>query len=57
VKNLDGDSRADLVTGAGTGSGSRVTAYAGASIPVDGQPPELLAADTFPGFTGGVFVG
>jgi glucose/arabinose dehydrogenase len=57
VKNLDGDGRADLVVGAGEQSGSRLTAYAGVSIPVDGQPPELMAFDAFPGFGGGVFVG
>jgi hypothetical protein len=55
--NLDGDNLADLVTGAGEGAGSRVTAYAGQSLPADGQPPELWSADAFPGFTGGVFVG
>ncbi|HVK18290.1 MAG TPA: FG-GAP-like repeat-containing protein, partial [Fimbriiglobus sp.] len=57
VKDLDGDTRADLVTGAGTGAGSRVTAYAGSAIPVDGTPPTLLGFDAFPEFTGGVFVG
>ena len=56
VKNLDGDARADLVAGAGTGAGSRVTAYAGASL-TGGSPPELAALDAFPGFAGGVFVG
>jgi hypothetical protein len=57
VKNLDGDNRADLVVGAGTGAGSRVTAYLGSTIPADGTPPEHFAFDAFPGFTGGVFVG
>ncbi len=51
VKDLTGDGRADLVTGAGAGGGSLVTAYAG------GSPPELFAFDAFPGFAGGVFVG
>ena len=56
TKDLDGDARADLVVGAGTGAGSRVTAYRGSSFP-SATPPELLAFDAFAGFTGGVFVG
>ncbi len=57
VKDLDGDGRADLLTGAGPGGGSRVTAYAGKSIAANGTPPELFAFDAQPGFSGGVFVG
>jgi hypothetical protein len=57
VKNLDGDNRADLVIGAGTGAGSKVTAYAGKAIPVDGTPATLFSFDAVPGFTNGVFVG
>ena len=57
VKDLDGDARADLVTGSGTGGGSRMTAYVGKDIPPDGAPPERFAFDAFPGFAGGVFVG
>jgi hypothetical protein len=57
VKNLDNDTRADLVAGAGTGAGSRVTGYLGRNIPADGTPPEAFALDAFPDFTGGVFVG
>ncbi len=57
VKDLDGDSKADVVVGAGTGAGSRVTAYAGKNVPANGTPPELDAFDAFPGFGGGVFVG
>ena len=56
AKDLDGDSRADLVTGAGAGAGSRVTAYSGRDL-TGGGPPELFALDAFPGFSGGVFVG
>ena len=56
VKDLDGDARADLVAGAGTGAGSRVTAYAGKDL-AGGSPPELFALDAFAGFAGGVFVG
>jgi uncharacterized repeat protein (TIGR01451 family) len=57
VKNLDGDNRADLVVGAGTGAGSRVTGYLGKTVPADGTPPEQFTFDAFPGFAGGVFVG
>jgi hypothetical protein len=58
VKNLDGDDRADIVVGAGTGAGPRVTAYLGKNIIPAGTPPEHFAFDAFPSnFTGGVFVG
>jgi hypothetical protein len=58
VKNLDNDDKADVVTGAGTGAGSRVTAYRGTTItPTGGTPPAFLDFDAFPGFGGGVFVG
>ncbi len=56
VKDLDGDTRADLVVGAGEGAGSRVTAYLGKNISV-GTPPSQLDFDAFSGFSGGVFVG
>jgi hypothetical protein len=55
--DLDGDAVADLVVGSGDGAGSRVTGYAGKSIPADGTPPDLFAFDAFPGFLGGVFTG
>jgi hypothetical protein len=57
AKDLDGDDRADLVVGAGTGAGSRVTAYLGKAIPAAGPPPARFDVDAFGGFTGGVFVG
>lgn len=57
VKDLNGDARGDIVTGAGSEAGSRVIAYSGAAIPAQGTPPELDAFDAFTGFTGGVFVG
>jgi hypothetical protein len=57
AKDLDGDDRADIVVGDGTGAGSRVTAYLGENIPTDGTPPVHFAFDAFPGFDGGVFVG
>ena len=55
VKDLDGDGRADLVTGAGTGAGSRVTAYPGKGMGSGAAP--ALDFEAFPGFSGGVFVG
>ena len=57
VKDLDGDNRADILAAAGTGTASRVTAYAGKSIPTDGTPSELNGFDPASGFTGGIFVG
>ena len=57
VKNLDGDARADLVVGSGTGAGSRVTGYLGKTIAAGGTPPEQFAFDAFAWFSGGVFVG
>jgi hypothetical protein len=58
VKDLDGDDRADVVTGSGTGAGSRVTGYTGQSLADPNTPPTpVLDFDAFPGFTGGIFVG
>jgi hypothetical protein len=57
VKDLDGDARADIVTGAGPSAGSRVTGYLGQAIPADGPPPTVFAFDAVTAFTGGVFVG
>jgi hypothetical protein len=57
VKDLDGDATADLVLGAGTGSGSRVTAYLGKNIHANGTPPEAFAFDASTEFLDGVNVG
>ncbi len=57
VKNLDADTKADLVVGSGSGAGSRVTGYLGANIAASGTPPVQFDFDAFAGFTGGVFVG
>ncbi len=57
VKNLDDDTRADLVVGSGSGAGSRVTAYRGRDITADGTPASALDFDAIAGFAGGVFVG
>jgi hypothetical protein len=55
AKDLDGDGRTDVLTGAGAGTGSRVAAYAGKAI--GGDPAPTLAFDALPGFHGGVYVG
>ncbi len=57
VKDLDGDNRADLVVGAGTGAGSRITGYLGANIGAAGTPAAQFDFDSVAGFSGGVFVG
>jgi hypothetical protein len=57
VKDLDGDNRADLVVGSGTGAGSHVTAYRGVNLTPSGTPPSAFDFDAFPGTGGGVFVG
>ena len=57
VKDLDGDSKLDLLVGSGQGDGSKVTAYSGASFPATGTPTVLYSNDVFPGFTNGVYVG
>ncbi len=57
VKNLDGDTKADLVVGSGTGAGSRVTGYLGKNIAASGTPTTQFDFDSISGFTGGVFVG
>jgi murein DD-endopeptidase MepM/ murein hydrolase activator NlpD len=57
VKNFDEDNRADIVTGAGVGDGSRVTGYRGSTILPDGTPSTGFTFDAFPGLIGGVYVG
>jgi len=56
VKDLDGDARADLVVGSGTGAGSHVTTYPGKGL-AGGSPTPGQSFDAYPGFAGGVFVG
>jgi len=57
TKIIDGDSKADLVVGAGVGDGSSVTTYSSKSLVSSAQPAPLDSFDAMPGFTGGVFVG
>ena len=56
VKDLDGDNQMDLVTGSGSGGGSNVTAYSGASLSTN-TPTSIFSFDAFPDYAGGVFVG
>jgi hypothetical protein len=56
AKNLDNDTKADLVVGPGPGGGDRVFGYLGKDF-VNGVAPGAFAFDAFGGFTGGVFVG
>ncbi|MFO0939063.1 MAG: matrixin family metalloprotease [Gemmataceae bacterium] len=58
IKDLDGDQKADILTGAGTNAGSRVAAYLGVNItPTGGTPAALFEFDAFTGSTNGVYVG
>ncbi|HEY2911635.1 MAG TPA: FG-GAP repeat protein, partial [Gemmataceae bacterium] len=56
VASLDGDDRADVLTGSGQGGGSQVTAYMGSNL-TSGNPTAAESFDAFPGYLGGVFVG
>ena len=55
VRDLDGDTFGDLVTGDGTGGGSRVTGYLGKDL--RSGAPAKFSFDAYPGFNGGVYVG
>ena len=57
AKNFDGDNLADLVTGSGDGSGSRVRTYLGITLTPNGTPTPALDFDAFPGVSSGVYVG
>lgn len=57
VANMDDDNKADLIVGAGTGGGSRVSVFAGKNFGPNPTPPELFAIDDPFAFPNGVFVG
>jgi hypothetical protein len=57
VKDLDGDDRADLVVGSGSGAGSRITSFLGKKVNPSGTPETFFDFDAFANFPGGVFVG
>ncbi|QEL17266.1 FG-GAP-like repeat-containing protein [Limnoglobus roseus] len=54
--DVNGDGRPDLITGSGSGDGSRVTVYNGTAVGLP-FPSTLFDGDFYPGFSGGVFVG
>ena len=57
VKRLDATGQAGLVVGAGSGAGSRVTGYTGATLVTSASPAPLFSFDDAADFAGGVFVG
>lgn len=58
AKDIDGDHRADLITGAGSGSQSVVTTYLGSTLGPSGTPPTYQRYLVFESsFLGGVYVG
>lgn len=57
ARELTGDGIADLITGAGEGSGSHVAVYSGESLPREGHRDPLVEFDALTGFAGGIFVG
>ena len=57
VKNLDGDNKVDLVTGAGSGDGSAVTTYSATALLSGPNPAALSSFNALSGLDGGVFVG
>ena len=56
ARDLDGDGRVELLTGAGVGAGSTVRVYSGADVIFNGSPTPILETDVFPGLTAGVYV-
>lgn len=57
VKDLDGDTQADLVVGSGSGAGSKVSGYLAPTLLAGPLPSSIFAFDVFDDFQGGVFVG
>lgn len=57
IKDLDGDLRADLVTGAGEDEPPIVVGYAGLDTPPTGTPPRLFDINVFRDSDDGVYVG
>jgi hypothetical protein len=57
VADLTGNGRAELITGSGEGSGSRLTAYRGDDLAPQRAGSTTFDFDFFPNFRGGIFVG
>ncbi len=54
--DINGDGLADVVTGDGSTLGSRLSGYASTTLLIGGTSWDF-SFDTFPGFTGGIYVG
>ncbi|VTS04758.1 choice-of-anchor Q domain-containing protein [Tuwongella immobilis] len=57
VAKLDGDNRADLITGAGDLGGGALTLINGNTLTADGLSSSPTTLEPFPGFGNGLFVG
>jgi hypothetical protein len=57
ARDVTGDGRADLITGAGLGEGSRVRVYSGQDVSASSAPAPFFETDAIPGLIGGVYVG
>ncbi len=57
ARDLDGDAKADLVVGDGTGAGTNVTAFLGKNISANGTPTDQFSFEAYPSYVGGVYVG
>jgi hypothetical protein len=57
AKNLDGDAKADVLSGSGTGDGSRLRAHLGSKLSQGDTSSVFNDLSVFPGFSGGIFVG
>jgi autotransporter-associated beta strand protein/predicted outer membrane repeat protein len=57
VKDLDGDSKADIITGSGTGATPGATVYLGRDIVPETLPPVTSSFSSFTSAFDGVFVG
>lgn len=55
VRDVNGDGVTDVVTGAGSGRGTRVAVYSGKGL--SNNPTPFLGFDVSPGTSSGVFVG
>ncbi|MDB5307018.1 MAG: Ribose transport system, periplasmic ribose-binding protein RbsB [Gemmataceae bacterium] len=56
VRDVDGDGYAEILTGSGPGSGSRVRIYNGVAAATEPNPVPFFETDAFPGLTSGVYV-
>jgi hypothetical protein len=57
ARDVTGDGRADLITGAGLGEGSRVRVFSGPDVLASDEATPFFEVDAFPGLVDGVYVG